>query len=142
LWPTSSLSSARLPSKASGWPADHDYRWRHVVGPLAELRGLYVVGGCCVRGLSIAPIIGDLLAEWIISANHGGSIALSRLVLRCKLPSKPRFAGAAAGAPSITGRTYLPIQLQPHCDSRRPDDCLQRDELLRPHVMPSAVAKM
>ena len=38
----------------------------HIVGPLAELRGFYVAGGCCVGGLSIAPIIGDLLAEWII----------------------------------------------------------------------------
>jgi glycine/D-amino acid oxidase-like deaminating enzyme len=39
----------------------------HIVGPLAELRGLHVAGGCCVGGLTIAPIIGDLLAEWIIS---------------------------------------------------------------------------
>jgi glycine/D-amino acid oxidase-like deaminating enzyme len=39
----------------------------HIVGPLAELCGLYVAGGCCVGGLTIAPIIGDLLAEWIIS---------------------------------------------------------------------------
>src|SRR5438093_1534905 len=28
----------------------------HIVGPLAELRGFYVAGGCCVGGLSIAPI--------------------------------------------------------------------------------------
>ena len=39
----------------------------HIVGPLPELRGFYVAGGCCVGGLSIAPIIGDLLAEWIVS---------------------------------------------------------------------------
>jgi glycine/D-amino acid oxidase-like deaminating enzyme len=39
----------------------------HVVGPLPELRGFYVAGGCCVGGLSIAPIIGELLAEWIVS---------------------------------------------------------------------------
>ena len=39
----------------------------HIVGPLAELRGFYVAGGCCVGGLSISPIIGDLLAEWIVS---------------------------------------------------------------------------
>ena len=39
----------------------------HIVGPLPELRGFYVAGGCCVGGLSIAPIIGELLAEWIIS---------------------------------------------------------------------------
>jgi glycine/D-amino acid oxidase-like deaminating enzyme len=39
----------------------------HVVGPLPDLRGFYVAGGCCVGGLSIAPILGDLLAEWIVT---------------------------------------------------------------------------
>ena len=39
----------------------------HIVGPLPGIRGLYVAGGCCVGGLTIAPIIGELLAEWIIS---------------------------------------------------------------------------
>jgi glycine/D-amino acid oxidase-like deaminating enzyme len=39
----------------------------HIVGPLPGLRGFYVAGGCCVGGLSIAPIIGELLAEWIVS---------------------------------------------------------------------------
>jgi glycine/D-amino acid oxidase-like deaminating enzyme len=39
----------------------------HIVGPLPDVRGFHVAGGCCVGGLSIAPIIGDLLAEWIIS---------------------------------------------------------------------------
>jgi glycine/D-amino acid oxidase-like deaminating enzyme len=39
----------------------------HIVGPVPGIRGLYVAGGCCVGGLTIAPIIGDLLAEWIIS---------------------------------------------------------------------------
>ena len=37
----------------------------HIVGPLPGLRGFYVAGGCCVGGLSIAPIFGDLLASWI-----------------------------------------------------------------------------
>jgi len=39
----------------------------HIVGPLPELRGFYVASGCCVGGLSIAPIIGEMLAEWIVS---------------------------------------------------------------------------
>jgi glycine/D-amino acid oxidase-like deaminating enzyme len=30
------------------------------------VRGLYVAGGCCVGGLSIAPAIGEILAAWII----------------------------------------------------------------------------
>ena len=41
----------------------------HIVGPLPELRGFYVAGGCCVGGLTIAPIIGEMLAEWILSGN-------------------------------------------------------------------------
>jgi len=39
----------------------------HIVGPLPELRGFYVAGGCCVGGLTISPIIGEMLAEWIVS---------------------------------------------------------------------------
>src|SRR5882762_1882122 len=39
----------------------------HIVGPVPDLGGFYVAGGCCVGGLSIAPIIGDVLAEWIVS---------------------------------------------------------------------------
>ncbi len=39
----------------------------HIVGPVPGLRGFYVAGGCCVGGLSIAPVIGDLLASWILS---------------------------------------------------------------------------
>jgi glycine/D-amino acid oxidase-like deaminating enzyme len=37
----------------------------HVIGPVPGVQGLYVVGGCCVGGLSTAPAIGELLAEWI-----------------------------------------------------------------------------
>lgn len=39
----------------------------HIVGPLPDLRGFYLAGGCCVGGLTIAPIIGDLLTSWIVS---------------------------------------------------------------------------
>jgi len=39
----------------------------HVVGPVPDVRGLFVAGGCCVGGLSIAPAIGEVLAEWILS---------------------------------------------------------------------------
>jgi glycine/D-amino acid oxidase-like deaminating enzyme len=39
----------------------------HIVGPLPELRGFYVASGCCVGGLTIAPIVGEMLAEWILS---------------------------------------------------------------------------
>lgn len=39
----------------------------HILGPWPGLRGFYIAGGCCVGGLSIAPILGELLAEWIVS---------------------------------------------------------------------------
>ena len=37
----------------------------HTVGPVPGVRGLYVAGGCCVGGLSMAPAIGEALAAWI-----------------------------------------------------------------------------
>jgi glycine/D-amino acid oxidase-like deaminating enzyme len=37
----------------------------HVPGPAPGVSGLYVIGGCCVGGLSTAPALGELLAEWI-----------------------------------------------------------------------------
>lgn len=39
----------------------------HVLGPAPGLPGLWVIGGCCVGGLSTAPALGGLLAEWIAS---------------------------------------------------------------------------
>jgi glycine/D-amino acid oxidase-like deaminating enzyme len=39
----------------------------HTVGPVPEPRGLFIAGGCCVGGLSIAPAVGEVLAEWILS---------------------------------------------------------------------------
>ena len=37
----------------------------HVLGPAPGVPGLFVIGGCCVGGLSTAPALGALLAEWI-----------------------------------------------------------------------------
>ena len=37
----------------------------HILGPAPGVSGLYVIGGCCVGGLSTAPALGELLAEWI-----------------------------------------------------------------------------
>jgi glycine/D-amino acid oxidase-like deaminating enzyme len=58
----------------------------HIVGPLPGIRGVYVAGGCCVGGLSIAPIIGDLLAEWIIGGHP-------RMDLSPLSPSRPAVQG-------------------------------------------------
>jgi glycine/D-amino acid oxidase-like deaminating enzyme len=43
---------------------------KHIVGAVPNLGGFYVAGGCCVGGLSIAPIIGQLMAEWITSGRQ------------------------------------------------------------------------
>lgn len=37
----------------------------HILGAAPGVVGLYVIGGCCVGGLSTAPALGELLAEWI-----------------------------------------------------------------------------
>jgi glycine/D-amino acid oxidase-like deaminating enzyme len=37
----------------------------HILGPAPGVSGLYVIGGCCVGGLTTAPALGELLAEWI-----------------------------------------------------------------------------
>ncbi len=39
----------------------------HVVGPVAGRRGFWVIGGCCVAGLSISPSLGEALAAWIVN---------------------------------------------------------------------------
>jgi glycine/D-amino acid oxidase-like deaminating enzyme len=38
----------------------------HVLGPAPAIGGLFVIGGCCVGGLSTAPALGELLAELIV----------------------------------------------------------------------------
>jgi len=39
---------------------------QHLVGPVPGSDGMWIAAGCNVAGLSIAPIIGDLLGEWIV----------------------------------------------------------------------------
>ncbi len=40
---------------------------QHVVGPVPGVRGFFVSSGCCVGGLSISPVIGEILTEWILT---------------------------------------------------------------------------
>jgi glycine/D-amino acid oxidase-like deaminating enzyme len=49
----------------------------HVLGPAPGVHGLYVIGGCCVGGLSTAPAFGEVLAEWIVMGRP--PIDLSRM---------------------------------------------------------------
>ncbi len=37
----------------------------HIVGPVPNIHGLWIAGGCNVGGLSIAPAVGEILGEWI-----------------------------------------------------------------------------
>jgi glycine/D-amino acid oxidase-like deaminating enzyme len=39
----------------------------HIVGSVPGLDGLYMASGCCVGGLSISPVVGECLAELILS---------------------------------------------------------------------------
>lgn len=36
-----------------------------IIGPIPGIEGLYVASGCCVGGLSIAPAVGEMLAELV-----------------------------------------------------------------------------
>jgi glycine/D-amino acid oxidase-like deaminating enzyme len=38
----------------------------HVLGPAPGVAGLFVIGGCCVGGLTTAPALAELLAAWIV----------------------------------------------------------------------------
>jgi glycine/D-amino acid oxidase-like deaminating enzyme len=49
----------------------------HVLGAAPGVSGLYVIGGCCVGGLSTAPALGALLAELI--TRGVASLDISRL---------------------------------------------------------------
>jgi glycine/D-amino acid oxidase-like deaminating enzyme len=46
----------------------------HVLGPAPGVSGLYVIGGCCVGGLSTAPALGELLAEWITKGRPSADV--------------------------------------------------------------------
>jgi glycine/D-amino acid oxidase-like deaminating enzyme len=47
----------------------------HVLGPAPGTAGLFVIGGCCVGGLTTAPVLGELLAEWITQGRTSMDLA-------------------------------------------------------------------
>ena len=74
----------------------------HTVGPVPGMRGLYVAGGCCVGGLSIAPAIGEALAAWItdgappmdlsaLAPGRDGGIDDAALKAACRLRYAHRY---------------------------------------------------
>ncbi|HME20814.1 MAG TPA: FAD-binding oxidoreductase [Acetobacteraceae bacterium] len=66
------------------------------VGPVPGMRGLYIAGGCCVGGLSIAPAVGEALADWItygappmdlspLAPSREGAMSEDALTAACRL---------------------------------------------------------
>ena len=53
-------------ARASRRSAHHDRRRRAYGRPAPGVRGLYIIGGCCVGGLSTSPAFGEVLAQWIV----------------------------------------------------------------------------
>ena len=39
---------------------------RYLAGPLPGVAGAWVMSGCCVGGLSVAPALGEAMAEWVL----------------------------------------------------------------------------
>jgi len=48
---------------------------QHIVGPVPGAAGLFVAAGCNVAGLSIAPAIGEQLAQWILAGHPSEDLA-------------------------------------------------------------------
>ena len=48
---------------------------QHILGPVPGVDGLYVAAGCNVAGLSVSPMIGLLLAEWILDGRPSLDLA-------------------------------------------------------------------
>jgi glycine/D-amino acid oxidase-like deaminating enzyme len=46
----------------------------HVLGPAPGVAGLFVIGGCCVGGLTTAPALAELLATWIVEGHSPGDL--------------------------------------------------------------------
>jgi glycine/D-amino acid oxidase-like deaminating enzyme len=57
---------------------------RYIIGPVPGVSGLWVMSGCCVGGLSMAPALGEALAEWVVDGRP--PLDLSEISLE-------RFAG-------------------------------------------------
>ena len=77
----------------------------HVLGPAPGISGLYVIGGCCVGGLSTAPALGELLAEWIVRGRP--SIDLSFMApdrLATGLPEDNCASAAGCNTRTTIGR--------------------------------------
>jgi glycine/D-amino acid oxidase-like deaminating enzyme len=60
----------------------------HVLGPAPDVPGLWIIGGCCVGGLTTAPALGALLAGWIVDGQP--SMDLSSMAPRREALALPK----------------------------------------------------
>jgi glycine/D-amino acid oxidase-like deaminating enzyme len=51
---------------------------QHLLGPLPAPRGFYVLTGCVVGGLTSSPILGEVLAQWIVGGEEPTDLSLIR----------------------------------------------------------------
>jgi glycine/D-amino acid oxidase-like deaminating enzyme len=61
----------------------------HLLGPLPAPRGFYVLTGCVVAGLTASPILGELLAQWIVGGEPPTEISFMRADRFMKKPLSP-----------------------------------------------------
>jgi len=64
---------------------------QHIVGEVPDAEGMFVAAGCNVSGLSISPVIGELLAEWIVDGKPSvdlSSMAITRFGTEWDDPAK------------------------------------------------------
>lgn len=54
---------------AGGWASLYDITpdWHHLIGPLPDVEGLYVAAGGSGHGFKLAPAVGEMMAELILS---------------------------------------------------------------------------
>ena len=52
---------------------------QHLVGPVPGAEGMWIAAGCNVAGLSISPVIGELLGEWIVEGQTAEDLSLMSL---------------------------------------------------------------
>jgi glycine/D-amino acid oxidase-like deaminating enzyme len=71
---------------------------RYLAGPLPGVSGAWVMGGCCVGGLSVAPALGEAMAEWMLDG--APALDLSEI-------SPARFAGIDLDEPALRERCRL-----------------------------------
>jgi glycine/D-amino acid oxidase-like deaminating enzyme len=61
----------------------------HLLGPLPAPRGFYVLTGCVVGGLTSSPILGEVLAQWIIGGEPPMDLSPIRADRFVKQPIPP-----------------------------------------------------